>query len=91
MSTMTHTTTARRITRAEWTKLGTLPLHLAHRPAARSYTEKGADHLGNEGMIVGLGQAGYGDCADNAHVLDANRKAAAVRREQPWLDAPRLV
>jgi cytochrome P450 len=47
---------------------------------ADSDAEKGADHLGDEGMVVSLGQARYGDRADNAHVLDADRKGAAVRR-----------
>src|SRR5271165_28217 len=56
-------------------------------PATHSYAEKGADHLGNEGMVVSLGQAGYGDRADNAHVLDADRKGTAVRREPLWVDA----
>jgi hypothetical protein len=42
-------------------------------------------------MVVRLGQAGHGDRADNAHVHDADREGAAVRREQPWLDAERLV
>ncbi len=58
---------------------------------AGSAAEEGADHLGDEGMVVGLGQAGYGDRADHAHVLDADRKGAAVRREQPRLDAQCLV
>jgi hypothetical protein len=55
------------------------------------YAEEGADHLGNEGMVVSLGQAGYGDRSDNAHVLDADRKGAAVRREQPRFDSQCLV
>src|SRR5580693_1181934 len=56
-----------------------------------SYAEKGADHLGDEGVVVGLGQAGYGDRADDAHVLDADREGTAMRREQPWFDAACLV
>jgi Amidohydrolase family len=55
------------------------------------HAEKGADHFSNEGMVVSLGQAGYGDRADNAHILDADRKGTAVRREQPWLDAEFLI
>jgi AraC-like DNA-binding protein len=56
-----------------------------------SDAEKGADHLGDKGVVVGLGQAGYGDRADNAHVPDADREGAAVRREQARLDPQRLV
>src|SRR5579859_6453456 len=58
---------------------------------ARSEAEEGADHLGDEGVVVCLGQAGHGDRADNAYVPDADREGAAVRREQPRLDAQRLV
>jgi hypothetical protein len=60
-------------------------------PATDSDAEKGADHLGNKGVVIGLRQAGYGNRADNAHVLDADGEGAAVRREQPWLDAQCLV
>jgi hypothetical protein len=62
-------------------------------PSARSHSdaEKTADHLGYEGMVVGLAQAGHGDRADHAHAPDADREGAAVRREQPRLDLQRLV
>jgi flavin-dependent dehydrogenase len=59
--------------------------------ATDSDAEEGADHLDDKSMVVGLGQAGYGDRADNAHVLDADRKGTAVRREQPRFDAQSLV
>src|ERR1700745_2677908 len=64
---------------------------LRGRERCRSEAEKGADHLGDEGMVDGLRQAGYSHRADNAHVLDADRKGTAVRREQAWLDAQCLV
>jgi hypothetical protein len=42
-------------------------------------------------VVVRLGQAGHGDRADHAHVLDADREGTAVRREQARLDARLLV
>ena len=42
-------------------------------------------------MVVGLGQAGYGDRSDDAHVLDADREGTAVRCEQPRFHAACLV
>jgi hypothetical protein len=42
-------------------------------------------------VVVRLGQAGHGDRADDAHVLDADREGTAVRREQARLDAQFLI
>jgi hypothetical protein len=56
-----------------------------------SHAEECFEHLDDEGMVVGLRQAGDGDAADHADLADTDRERAAVCREQPWLDAQRLV
>jgi hypothetical protein len=42
-------------------------------------------------VVLGLGQSGDGDAAHDADRADADREGAPVRREQPRLDAQRLV
>ena len=57
----------------------------------RSYAEECFDHLDDERMVIGLRQAGDGDAADHPDLADTDRERAAVCREQPRLDAQRLV
>jgi phage replication-related protein YjqB (UPF0714/DUF867 family) len=52
-----------------------------------SDAEERRDHLNDERMVVGLRQARDGDAADDANVGDTDRERAAVRSEQPRLDA----